>query len=746
MTAPDPLHALCRAGSVSPSWETISAPGRAEGAQPAEMAATAGHSLACPKTPFPSSLLPVAFPRPMTPRHKRRRPKSDERVELCKEGLRIGGEVVPLHAGSVHYWRLEPSAWRPALDAMKSLGFRVVDTYVPWAIHETAPGTFDFGREDPRRDVGAFITLARDLGLFVIARPGPHINAELTGFGIPERVLWDAACQARSPHGKPVILPVPPLAFPVPSYASETFHSEVARWFAAVGAELVGLVYPLGPIVMVQVDNEGALYFRDGVYDQDYHPDAIEKYRRFVHKRVEKTSRLRERYGDPEASFASLEPPKLFDAKTADELARHLDWAEFQEEMLADAFRLMKKHLEVAGLGSVPTSHNLPLSEGATPLDPERLGRVVDLLGLDYYHGASSPQRSEIARRTSELAERSRARGHPPFACELGAGFPPFFPPLRERDNLFAALTALAYGLRGFNVYMAVERDRWIGSPIDASGRIRREAETWRRLIAALERTRFFALRRETLVHIVVPRSYRRLARVCHAFGPLSAAFFHVLGGGAHEAAFEDDFGLGGPVVIETERFVRQLEHALGRERIPYALAGGDLFRHSLATARWLVLACSGGLEPELVEALEHAWRRGAAISVGPRLPERDDAFRPLGRALELPEGSAVPPRIELGADAVEAAVRAAREHLRLGSAALEPDDVFSTLHVDERGTPRVAFVINPGKWARECTLDARGIAAAVDALDGQRFETRHGRLALGVPGWSVRMLELELD
>ena len=65
------------------------------------------------------------------------------------------------------------------------------------------------------------------------------------------------------------------MAFPVPSYASDAFHDETALWFEAVGRVLSPLQYPKGPIVMWQIDNEGALYFRDGAYDQDYHPDAI---------------------------------------------------------------------------------------------------------------------------------------------------------------------------------------------------------------------------------------------------------------------------------------------------------------------------------------------------------------------------------------------------------------------------------------------------------------------------------------
>ena len=681
----------------------------------------------------------------MASSRRRARSRSEAKVELAPEGLRIGGDIVPLHVAAVHYWRLETDVWRPALDAVKSLGFRVVDIYVPWGVHETAPGTFDFGRQDPRLDVVRFVNLASELDLFIIARPGPHINAELTGFGLPERVIWDAACQARSPNGKPVILPVPPLAFPVPSYASETFHSEVARWFAAVGAELGPLVHPHGPIVLVQVDNEGALYFRDGVYDQDWHPDALRKYRRFLQNRYERVATLRAAYRDDVVTFAKAEPPKCFDAKTAEELVPHLDWAQFQEQMLAESFALMREHLEAAGLGGVPTSHNLPLSEGATPLDPERVGRAVDLLGLDYYHGASLPQRAEIARRTSELAERSRARGHPAFACELGAGFPPFFPPLTERDNSFTVLAALAYGLSGFNAYMAVERDRWVGAPIDARGRIRASAESWRRLLLALERTRLGELQRQTAVHIVVPRSFRRFARVSHAFGPLSAALFQILGGGAQEAAFEDDLGLGAPVLIETERFVRQLERALEREHIPFAIVGGDLFEHSLQTARWVVVASTGALEPGLQKAMERGWRRGAALSVGPYPPERDGRFRPMNNRLILPEGGPVPALLGIGADALAAAVAHAARELALPRVRVEPSDVFATLRSDERGHRKVAFVLNPTEWAHECSLFVDGAKSAIDALDGTRFDARDGSIALPVAGRTVRMLELEL-
>src|SRR4051812_24501715 len=115
-------------------------------------------------------------------------------VGLDRGGLVVGGRVVPLYAGSVHYWRLDPSVWRRALTEVRALGVHYVDTYIPWGVHEKGEGKFEFGKDDPRRDVGAFLRLVHELGLLAIVRPGPHINAELTYFGIPERIIYNPEC------------------------------------------------------------------------------------------------------------------------------------------------------------------------------------------------------------------------------------------------------------------------------------------------------------------------------------------------------------------------------------------------------------------------------------------------------------------------------------------------------------------------------------------------------------------------
>ena len=673
-------------------------------------------------------------------------------VRLVRGGLRIGDKTVPLYAGSVHYWRLDPADWRACLVATQALGLGIVDVYVPWAIHEVSPGVIDFGERDPKNDVVAFLRMAEELGLYAIVRPGPHINAELTYFGIPERVVWDSACQARSPNQNPVVLPIAPAAFPVPSYASDVFFDETTRYFREVGKVLAPLVYPNGPIVMVQVDNEGALYFRDGAFDQDYHPDAIQLYRGFVREKYKTIEALGAAYGfDPQAEgtprFAELSPPTKFEAKTAAELARYIDWSEFHEHLLGRAIERFAAALDEGGLKGVPRSHNFPPGQEATPLNAARLG-AVDLIGYDYYGKASPVARLSIARRTSELAVRTEAKNQPAYACEMGAGFPPFFPPIDERDSAFTILTGLAYGLRGFNLYMAVERDRWIGAPIDPHGRERPFALFFKKLTAALEKVNFAELTRRVPVRILTPRNERRLARVMHAFGPISAAFFSVLGAGARESSLEDDLGLGYPPAVEADTFTRTFESALESRGVPFAHVGGEDRDVVLDGASWIVCVTSGGLSKTLLARLEEAAAKGALVTLGPRAPTLGGARRPLLTPFDNEKLRPDFPNHDVVLDAdpasIERAVAKAIDRLGLPTLSTEPDDVYATIHEDLEGNPRVLFLIHPG----ETDLAARvsvgpKVTRAVDLMKDQSFTAHSGTLEISLKPRSVRMLAL---
>ena len=687
-------------------------------------------------------------------------------VRLVPGGLLVGEKAVPLIAGSVHYWRLDPKDWRACLEATRALGVRLIDVYIPWNVHEVAPGKLELGQGDPQRDLGAFLRLAHELGLYVIARPGPHINAELTCFGIPERIIWDVSCQARTPKGNPVMLPMLPVAFPVPSYASEAFFDETARYFQLLAPALRPMLYPEGPIVMVQIDNEGALYFRDGAYDQDYHPDAVRLYRAFLREKYRTIDALHRMYAkkspskpppaagaaatedEEEGRFATILPPTRLDAEGPGDLARHLDWAEFHEHLLVTSFERFSRALIAAGIDGLPTSHNLPPGQEATPLNAARVTRAVDLVGLDYYQKAGPESRVTIRRRTSELALRCEGLAHPAFACEMGAGFPPFFPPLEERDSAFTVLGALAYGLRGYNIYMAVERDRWIGAPIDPHGRARPFAAFWRRLAGALDQTSFFDLRRPVPVRLLTPRSERRITRVMHAFGPITGAFFSVAGGGARESVSEHDLGLGSPIGVEADSFMRTFERALEARGVPFAQVGGEDRDISLAGAKWIICATSGGMNPELYRALEQEAEAGALITLGPREPVRDGALRPLAEPFDLTRlrrgQQSLPLVLADEPAAADDAVSRAILELSLPTYACDPEGIYTTVHEDAEGRARVLFVINPGDADVVARVSIGGAATrAVDVIDDAVFEAQRGAFEVRMKPRTVRMLAL---
>ena len=675
--------------------------------------------------------------------------RNPKMVRACAEGLYLGDkrETIPLFAGAMHYWQHSPGDWGPCLDAMKAMGLRLVDTYVPWAVHEMAQGTFDFGERNARLDVARFVRMAAERNLYVIVRPGPHINAELTLFGLPERVVWNRECQARSPRNNPVVLPILPRSFPVPSYASHAFHAEAALWFRACGKVLAPLLYPHGPIVMLQVDNEGSLYFRDSPYDQDYHPDAIALFRNFLHDKYENVKVLSEVWGESHDSFEAVTPPVCFDAKQSRELVRHLDWVEFHEHLLAHAMGRFSQSLESAGLSGVVTTHNFPLGESVTPLNAARFIKVVDFASLDYYHASSPQQHMAILRRTSELAVRSEGLGVSAFGAEVGAGFSPIFPPLDEKDSLYTLLCALAYGLRGFNLYMAVDRDRWIGAPIDVRGIPRRLADKVHALIRALTKVQFTTLRRRAPVRLVVPRTLRRLARSTHAFGPITPSAFHLGGFGFIDSCLEDDFGLGEFAPMVGESFVRSFESALLTRGVAFAHVRGESFEASVKDAAWIVCTTAGGIEQDLLAQLQRAAEKGVKVTLGPGLPKRDGSMR----EIDLPRDMPGMREIEIATleDPAEADALVARRIAELGlpTNPVDVPDVHVTVHEDAEGIAKVAFVMNPtGNTVMATVGLGKGACELVDLLGGGRrghIKSDSGVFAVEVPARTVRMFSV---
>lgn len=87
---------------------------------------------------------------------------------------------------SVFYFRIPRPQWRDRLEKVRASGFQAIDVYIPWNFHERFEGQFTF---DGEADVAAFLDLAAELGLDIIARPGPYICAEWDGGSIPSWIF-----------------------------------------------------------------------------------------------------------------------------------------------------------------------------------------------------------------------------------------------------------------------------------------------------------------------------------------------------------------------------------------------------------------------------------------------------------------------------------------------------------------------------------------------------------------------------
>src|SRR6266567_2368287 len=89
----------------------------------------------------------------------------------------VDGERTYIWSGEFHYFRLpSPSLWLDIFQKMKAAGFNATSLYFDWGYHSPAPGVYDFSGV---RNVDELLDMASRAGLYVIARPGPYINAEV---------------------------------------------------------------------------------------------------------------------------------------------------------------------------------------------------------------------------------------------------------------------------------------------------------------------------------------------------------------------------------------------------------------------------------------------------------------------------------------------------------------------------------------------------------------------------------------
>ncbi|KAH9886114.1 glycoside hydrolase family 35 protein [Xylariomycetidae sp. FL2044] len=166
--------------------------------------------------------------------HIDKRQSEQDIVTWDEHSLFVHGERVMIFSGEVHPFRLPvPSLWSDVFEKIKALGFNCVSFYVDWALLEGAPGNYS---AEGVFDLKPFFDAAQDAGLWLLARPGPYINAEVSGGGYPG---WLQRVRGA-------------LRTPAPDYlaATDNYMANICRTIAE--AQITNG----GPVILFQPENE----------------------------------------------------------------------------------------------------------------------------------------------------------------------------------------------------------------------------------------------------------------------------------------------------------------------------------------------------------------------------------------------------------------------------------------------------------------------------------------------------------
>ncbi|HEY1639638.1 MAG TPA: beta-galactosidase, partial [Streptosporangiaceae bacterium] len=157
-----------------------------------------------------------------------------QKVGYDQHSMIINGKPVFITAGEFDPWRTpSPSLWLDDMQKMKADGYNAVTVYFDWDYTSPSPGVYDFTGV---RDMNEFLNMAQQAGLYVIARPGPYINAETDGGGIPSWVL-------NVPGG----------------YRSDAqpYLSAALQWFSQIDAIIAAhQISKGGDVIAYQIENE----------------------------------------------------------------------------------------------------------------------------------------------------------------------------------------------------------------------------------------------------------------------------------------------------------------------------------------------------------------------------------------------------------------------------------------------------------------------------------------------------------
>ena len=368
----------------------------------------------------------------------------------------IDGKPAFLYSGEFHYFRVPREDWKRRMRLFKQAGGNCIATYIPWLIHEPEEGRFAFG--EGQLDLEGFLQTAAEMGLYVVARPGPYQYSELAYAGLP-RWLCEGypRLMAKKPDGSALY----PYSV---SYLHPLFLEKTRLWFDQVVPRIAQYTVSRGgPVAFTQFDNElGGIHTWYG--SLDYNPESMGfgdpagRYPRFLQGKYGSIDRLNAACGTDFADFAAVRPIARA-AGSAGEVRRAKDYFDFYLGTIADYGVTLAGLLRERGIDT-PMVHNAanPGMNAWFIELAERMGEDF-VLGSDHYYtlgqnwGQNNPT-PQYAVRVFESLETLRLLGYPPTVYELPGGSLSDWPPITPQDAKACYLANVALGMKGSNFYI----------------------------------------------------------------------------------------------------------------------------------------------------------------------------------------------------------------------------------------------------------------------------------------------------
>lgn len=154
----------------------------------------------------------------------------------------LNGKPFQIRGAEMHPQRIPREYWRHRIRTARAMGLNTIAFYVFWNDHEQPDGSFDF--KTGNRDLGEFLKICQEEGMWVLFRPGPYVCGEWDLGGLPHYLLKDPKAKLRTTE-------------------DAKFMKAQTRYLEAVArvAEPF-LVKNGGPILMTQLENEYGSYQR----------------------------------------------------------------------------------------------------------------------------------------------------------------------------------------------------------------------------------------------------------------------------------------------------------------------------------------------------------------------------------------------------------------------------------------------------------------------------------------------------